>query len=60
MSRLWRIIQSVLASAFGVQSEANRQADFNQESFVPYILVGVVFVALFIAGLIALVNVITH
>jgi diacylglycerol kinase len=50
------IVKSVAASAFGVQSAKNRERDFQQQSIVPYIVVGVVFVLLFIAGLIVLVS----
>lgn len=50
------IIKSVAASAFGVQSAKNRERDFQQQSIVPYIVVGVVFVLLFILGLVFLVS----
>ena len=43
---------------FGVQSEQNRHFDFQQTSFLPYLIVGVLFVALFVLGLIGLVNLI--
>ena len=45
------VIKSVAASAIGVQSSANRERDFEQNSVVPYILVGVVFVVLFVLTL---------
>ena len=53
---VWQIIKSVAASAFGVQSEQNRQRDFQQQSPLPYIVVGVIFVVLFILLLFAIVN----
>jgi diacylglycerol kinase len=53
---IFDIVKSVAASAFGVQSAKNRERDFQQQSIVPYIVVGVVFVLLFIAGLIVLVS----
>jgi uncharacterized BrkB/YihY/UPF0761 family membrane protein len=50
------IILSVVASAFGVQSAKNRERDFQQHSVVPYIVVGVVFVLLFILLLVSIVH----
>ncbi|BDY03250.1 DUF2970 domain-containing protein [Ferrimonas sp. YFM] len=51
-----KVVASVLAALFGVQSEANRQRDFSHSSPLPFILTGVVLVSLFVLGLIALVN----
>lgn len=50
------VVKSVAASAFGVQSAANREKDFQQQSVVPYIVVGVVFVLLFILTLVFVVS----
>jgi diacylglycerol kinase len=50
------IVKSVAASAFGVQSAANRERDFEQQSVVPYIVVGVIFVIIFIAVLLVVVS----
>ena len=50
------IVQSVLASAFGVQSQQKYQQDFSQTTIVPYIVVGIIFVVLLVLGLIGLVN----
>jgi nitric oxide reductase large subunit len=52
----WAVLQSVLAAAFGVQSEAARRRDFTQGRALPYILGGVVFTLLLIVGLILLVR----
>lgn len=46
------IFLSTLAAFVGVQSEKNRQRDFQQKSIVPFMLVGIVLAALFIGGLI--------
>lgn len=54
--KLLDVVRSVLASAFGVQSQKNYQRDFTQASAVRYLIVGVVFVLVFIAGLLLLVN----
>ena len=51
-----RVVQSVLASAFGVQSQQKYQQDFSQTTIVPYIVVGIIFVVLLVLGLIGLVN----
>ncbi|GGW78815.1 DUF2970 domain-containing protein [Alteromonas halophila] len=50
------VIRSVLASAFGVQSQKNYKRDFTQVSAVRYVVVGVVFVILFVIGLMLLVS----
>lgn len=41
---------------FGVQSHANYERDFKQQSVVPYVVVGVVFVVVFVIGLAVLAN----
>ncbi|WP_084643960.1 DUF2970 domain-containing protein [Ferrimonas futtsuensis] len=51
-----KVVASVLAALFGVQSEANRQRDFSHSSPLPFILTGILLVSLFVLGLIALVN----
>ncbi|WP_416307072.1 DUF2970 domain-containing protein [Neptunicella sp. SCSIO 80796] len=56
MKNWWRIVKSVAASALGVQSEANRQYDFQQKSILPFLLVGVLFVILFIVTIMMVVN----
>lgn len=43
-----QIAGSVLAAAFGVQSRKNRERDFKGGSFLPFIIAGVVFTALFV------------
>lgn len=50
------MIRSVLASAFGVQTQKNYQRDFSQVSAVRYVVVGVIFVVLFIIGLLLVVQ----
>ncbi|WP_158161972.1 DUF2970 domain-containing protein [Grimontia hollisae] len=53
------VVKSVFAAMFGVQSDKNRQRDFQQSSMVPYIVVGFVFVAVFVLALIGLVSLVT-
>lgn len=52
------VVKSVFAAMFGVQSDKNRQRDFQQASMVPYIVVGFVFVVVFVLGLMGLVSLI--
>jgi hypothetical protein len=54
--RWFSVLQSVLAALFGVQSEQKRQHDFQTPKPLPYILVGIVLVALFILSLVLIVN----
>lgn len=51
-----KIMQSILAGAFGVQSDRRRQEDFSSHSPVPYIIAGLLFTAAFVGGLILVVN----
>lgn len=53
-----RIMQSILAGAFGVQSDKRRQEDFASHSPWPYIIAGVLFTASFVVGLILIVQVV--
>ena len=55
-SNLWQVVKSVAASAIGIQSHKNREHDFQQKSPIPYIVVGVVFVILFIISILLVVN----
>ena len=43
-----RIVGSVLAAAFGVQSSKNRERDFKEGKFVTFIVAGIVFTALLV------------
>ncbi|MFT2092412.1 DUF2970 domain-containing protein [Paraglaciecola sp. 2405UD69-4] len=52
----WQIIKSVAASMLGVQSQANYKSDFEQPSFIPFIVVGVLMVLSLIGILICIVN----
>ncbi|MCY7295306.1 DUF2970 domain-containing protein [Alteromonas sp. a30] len=55
-SEFWSVFKSVAASMFGVQSEHNRQADFQKKSILPFLLVGVLFVIGFIGAIMIAVN----
>lgn len=53
-----QVIKSVLSAAIGVQSDANRQQDFEQGSLKTYVIAGVIFTVLFVSGLIFVVSII--
>ncbi len=53
---LKQVIQSVLAAAIGVQSNANRERDFEQGSLSSYLIVGAIATVLFILTLVAIVS----
>jgi len=50
------VVISILAALFGVQSERNRQRDFNHGNPAIYIAVGIVFIVLFVLTLVLVVN----
>jgi K+-sensing histidine kinase KdpD len=55
------ILQSVFAAALGVQSSKNRDRDFKQGNIGIFIAAGILFTALFIGGVIAVVQaVVSH
>lgn len=51
-SSLANVIFSTLAAFIGVQSDKNRQKDFQQSSIVPFMIVGIILASLFILGLV--------
>ncbi len=53
---LKQVIQSVLAAAIGVQSEENRQRDFEHGSLASYLVVGAIATVLFILVLVTIVS----
>lgn len=50
------VLQSVFAAALGVQSSENRERDFKEGSAKTYIVAGLVFTALFIGGVVTVVQ----
>ncbi|TBR41075.1 DUF2970 domain-containing protein [Marinomonas agarivorans] len=54
--RLWQVIKAVLAAFIGVQSEKNRQLDFQAQTPLPYIITGIILVVLFVLCLVLIVN----
>ena len=55
-SSMLKLILSALAAAFGVQSRANLEHDFKQQSIVPFIITGLVLTGLLIVGLYCIVS----
>ena len=60
MSTKWtRVLRSTLAAALGVQSQKNREKDFEEGNAGVFIAAGILFTALFIASVLAVVNWVT-
>jgi len=57
---LGQIVLSVLAAAIGVQTNKNREQDFQSKSIVPYIVAGIIFTVLFLFSLIFIVSMILN
>ena len=47
----WQVVKAVLGAFIGVQSEKQRQQDFQTNSILPYIIVGIITALLFVAAL---------
>lgn len=52
----WQIIMSVSAALFGVQTDKNRQRDFQGGNIIHYIVAGIIGVTLMVLGLIFVVS----
>lgn len=57
---MWHFVKTTLAAAVGVQSQKNLETDFSQKSIVPFIIAGVVFTAIFLLSLIAIVSLVVR
>lgn len=56
----WRQLLKSVAGAFvGVQSEQQRQHDFQSQSFLPFLIAGIVATALFVGLLLLVVSLVT-
>lgn len=55
---LLHIFKSVLAAGFGVQSNKNREIDFQQGSLSSYLIVGLIVTLLFIGTIVLIVSVV--
>lgn len=56
---IMQVIRSVLAAAAGVQSNKNREKDFEHGSLSTYIVAGLIFTVLFILSISFLVSLVT-
>jgi hypothetical protein len=52
----WRVVLSVIQASFGVQSRQNRERDFKQGTWLPFVVAALLFTGIFVAGLVLLVN----
>jgi hypothetical protein len=50
------VVRSVLAAAFGVQSNRNKERDFSQGNYRHFIVAGLVFTILFVLTLVVVVQ----
>lgn len=53
---LMQVVASVLSAAFGVQSSANRERDFQHGSATTYIVAGAIFTVVFILVILTIVR----
>lgn len=53
---LIQVVVSVLSAAFGVQSSANRERDFQHGSATTYIVAGAIFTVVFILVILTIVR----
>ncbi|PCJ36568.1 MAG: hypothetical protein COA75_07240 [Cellvibrionales bacterium] len=50
------LLKSTLSAAIGVQSNANRERDFNHGNIKTFVFAGIIFTAIFIGTVITVVN----
>lgn len=56
LNKMWRLFSSTLAAFFGVQSDKNRQHDFQTNSPLPFIIMGIILAAILVATLLFIVQ----
>ncbi|PIB72502.1 MULTISPECIES: DUF2970 domain-containing protein [unclassified Pseudomonas] len=57
---LWQMLQSVMAAAIGVQSGKNRTRDFTHGKPSHFVVLGIVFTAVFALTLFGIVKLVLH
>ncbi len=57
---LWEMLQSVFSAALGVQSGKNRARDFSRGKASHFIMLGVLFTALFVLVIFGVVQLVLH
>ena len=53
---IWRVFSSTVAAFFGVQTEHNRQKDFQTQSVLPFIIMGIILAIGLVISLILIVS----
>lgn len=56
----WQVLHSVMAAAFGVQSAKNRARDFTHGKPSQFLIIGLLFTAVFALTLFGIVKLILH
>jgi hypothetical protein len=56
----WQMLHSVMAAAFGVQSGKNRARDFSHGKPSHFVILGILFTAVFALTLFAIVKLVLH
>ncbi|MBN3862132.1 MULTISPECIES: DUF2970 domain-containing protein [Pseudomonas] len=56
----WQMLHSVMAAAFGVQSGKNRARDFTHGKPSHFVILGIVFTAVFALTLFGIVKLVLH
>lgn len=56
----WQMLQSVLAAAFGVQSNRNRERDFAHDKPWHFIVLGAGFTLVFVLGLLLIARLVLY
>jgi hypothetical protein len=57
---LWQMLHSVMAAAFGVQSGRNRARDFAHGKPSHFVILGILFTAVFALALFGIVKLVLH
>jgi hypothetical protein len=52
----WRVMLSVIQASFGVQNHDNRERDFTQGRFLPFVVAALVFTVVFVVVLMLIVR----
>lgn len=56
----WQMLHSVMAAAFGVQSQKNRARDFTHGKPSHFVILGILFTAVFALILLGIVQLVLH
>ena len=56
----WQLVHSILAAAFGVQSGKNRARDFTHGKPSHFVILGLLFTAVFALTLLGIVKLVLH